>query len=313
MTLLYQDDAFLEHETGQHPERPVRLTAIRRQLERTGLDERCQRPAWQPVTDAQLARVHDLGYARSVQSYAEKGGGRIEADTVVSPRSYEVARLAAGAACDAVQRVLKGEDRNALVLARPPGHHALHDNVMGFCLFNSVAIAARAALAEQGLDRVLIVDWDVHHGNGTQDAFWEDAQVGFFSIHRWPFYPGSGAAGETGAGKGLGTTLNVPVEFGTSRAEYLSAFQRGLEDLAASLEPQLVLISAGFDAHRDDPIGSLELELEDFAELTRRVQQVANAYAGGRMVSLLEGGYNTGALAGSVEAHLRELVDACAG
>jgi acetoin utilization deacetylase AcuC-like enzyme len=310
MTLLYQHEAFLAHDTGKHPERPERLTAIRRQLERSGLDARCQRPTWQPVTDAQLGRAHDLDYVRRVQAFAERGGGRIEADTVVAPRSPDVARLAAGAACDAVARVLKGEDHSALCLARPPGHHALHASAMGFCLFNNVAVAARAAIAEHQLDRVLIVDWDVHHGNGTQDAFWEDPQVGFFSIHRWPFYPGSGAADETGAGKGLGTTLNVPVEFGTPRQEYFAAFRRGLEVLATRLRPQLVLISAGFDAHRDDPIGSLELETEDFAELTKIVQAVANEHAGGRVVSLLEGGYNTSALAGSVEAHLRELLDA---
>ncbi len=309
MTLLYQHAAFLEHDTGKHPERPERLTAIRRQLERSGLDARCQRPTWQSVTDAQLGRAHDLDYVRRVQAFAERGGGRIEADTVVAPRSHDVARLAAGAACDAVTRVLKGEDHSALCLARPPGHHALHAGAMGFCLFNNVAVAARAALVEHQLDRVLIVDWDVHHGNGTQDAFWEDPQVGFFSIHRWPFYPGSGAADETGAGKGLGATLNVPVEFGTSRQEYFAAFRGGLEDLAKRLRPQLVLISAGFDAHRDDPIGSLELECEDFAELTKIVQAVANEHADGRVVSLLEGGYNTGALAGSVEAHLRELLD----
>ncbi|MFO0897762.1 MAG: histone deacetylase [Pirellulales bacterium] len=310
MTLLYQHEAFLEHDTGQHPERPERLAAIRRQLERTGLETRCQRPTWQPVTDSQLARSHDLEYVRSVQVFANRGGGRIEVDTVVSPRSYDVARLAAGAACDAVARVVKGEDSSALCLARPPGHHALQQSAMGFCLFNNVAVAARAALAEHQLDRVLIVDWDVHHGNGTQDAFWEDPQVGFFSIHRWPFYPGSGAASETGAGKGLGTTLNVPVEFGTPRAQFFSLFERGLNELAGRMKPQLVLVSAGFDAHRDDPIGSLELETEDFAELTRIVLDVAKEHAGGRVVSLLEGGYNTGALAGCVEVHLRELLDA---
>jgi acetoin utilization deacetylase AcuC-like enzyme len=310
MTLLYQHAAFLEHQTGQHPERPQRLVAIGRQLERTGLDRRCQRPQWQPATDERLARVHAIEYARRLDAFAQAGGGRFEEDTVVSPQSVQVARLAAGAVCDAVGRVLRGEDRNALCLVRPPGHHALRAEAMGFCLFNNVAVAAHAALAEHRLDRLLIVDWDVHHGNGTQDTFWADPRVGFLSIHRWPFYPGTGAADETGTGPGLGTTVNVPVEFGTSRRAYFDLFRRGLDELAGRMRPQLVLVSAGFDAHRDDPIGSLGLEIEDFAELTQLVRAVAEEHAEGRLVSMLEGGYNTGVLAGCVEAHLRELLPA---
>jgi acetoin utilization deacetylase AcuC-like enzyme len=180
---------------------------------------------------------------------------------------------------------------------------------MGFCLFNSVAVAARAALAEQ-LDRVLIVDWDVHHGNGTQEMFWEDGRVGFFSIHRWPFYPGTGDADETGSGRGLGWIANEPVEFGTPRRRYYDRFERALMTLAAKVQPQLVLLSAGFDAHRADPIGSLGLEVEDFSRLTQTVLGVAREYAGGRVVSLLEGGYNPARLAECVEAHLAELLAA---
>jgi len=179
---------------------------------------------------------------------------------------------------------------------------------MGFCLFNNVAVGARMAIREFGLDRVMIVDWDVHHGNGTQDAFWEEGQVGFFSIHRWPFYPGTGAKDETGSGRGLGATLNVPIEFGVSRPDYLAAFRSALESIAERIRPQLVLISAGFDSHRADPIGSLGLETEDFEPLTRAVLDVANVHAGGRVVSMLEGGYDTSALAGCVEVHLRELL-----
>ena len=179
---------------------------------------------------------------------------------------------------------------------------------MGFCLFNNVAVGARVATAELGLDRVLVVDWDVHHGNGTQDAFWEDEQVGFLSIHRWPFYPGTGSRGETGAGHGLGYTVNLPVEFGTPRGEFLGLFRNRLEAFAAKVKPQLVLLSAGFDAHRTDPIGSLGLEVEDFQALSRIVLQVADAYAGGKVVSVLEGGYNPPVLAECVEVHLRELV-----
>ena len=179
---------------------------------------------------------------------------------------------------------------------------------MGFCLFNNVALGARAALDELGLERVLIVDWDVHHGNGTQEMFWDDGRVGFLSIHRWPFYPGTGAAEETGSGRALGWIANVPVPFGTSRRDYHAQFDRALEYLAAKVRPQLVLISAGFDAHREDPIGSLGLEVEDFARLTRSVLQTAESHADGKTVSVLEGGYHPQRLAESVGVHLAELL-----
>ncbi|HEV3341078.1 MAG TPA: histone deacetylase [Pirellulales bacterium] len=306
--LLYYDPAFLKHETGSHPERPLRLTKVMDQLEHAALAARCTRPVWQPVSMERLARVHDLHYAEMVAEFAQRGGGQIESDTLVSPASYDVALLAAGAVCDAVQRVVGGEDRHALCLVRPPGHHALQAEVMGFCLFNNVAIGARTALSELGVDRVLVVDWDVHHGNGTQDAFWRDEQVGFYSIHRWPFYPGTGREGETGGGPGLGATTNVPVEFGTSRGDYLDRFRGSLEEFASRIKPQLVLISAGFDSHRTDPVGSLGLETDDFETLTRIVLDVADAFADGKVVSVLEGGYNPQALAESVELHLTELL-----
>ena len=180
---------------------------------------------------------------------------------------------------------------------------------MGFCLFNNIAVAARVALDEHALDRVLVVDWDVHHGNGTQDMFYADGRVGFLSIHRWPFYPGTGDSDETGTGAGLGATVNLPTKFGTSREAYIQKFSAELEKLAARVRPQLVLVSAGFDSHRADPIGSLGLEIEDFTALTQIVNDVAAVHAGGRIVSLLEGGYNPPVLADCVEAHLRELIN----
>lgn len=226
----------------------------------------------------------------------------------MSEDSFNVARNAAGTAIAAVEQVVAGKYRRALCLIRPPGHHALHAAPMGFCLFNNVAVAARHAVEQLGLVRVLIVDWDVHHGNGTQDAFYSDGRVHFFSVHRSPFYPGTGAADETGTGPGLGAIFNLPLRFGISRRELIERFHNMLESAAARAKPELILISAGFDAHRADPIGSLGLEAEDFVTLTRLVADCAGQYCGGKIVSLLEGGYNLHALAQSVQAHAEELL-----
>ncbi len=307
MTLLYTDPCFLDHDTGQHPENSRRLTHITARLQEQKLIEACTRPQWKPATAEQVSLVHGRDYIVEVEKAANRGGERLDPDTVVSPASYRVALQAAGASLDAVRRVMSGEDTTALCLVRPPGHHALPAKAMGFCLFNNVAIAASYA-RQQGLDRVLIVDWDVHHGNGTQDIFWKDGTVGFFSIHRWPFYPGTGQDTETGTGDGLGATVNVPTEFGTPREKYFDQFRSKLEALSGKIKPQLVLISAGFDAHRDDPIGSLGLTTEDFGKLTEFVCQLAQQHCEGKVVSLLEGGYNPNKLAESVELHLRSLL-----
>lgn len=309
MTLLYASPRFLDHDTGRHPERAARLARVTEHLERTGLDQRCARPVWSPVSLERLARVHDRDYIEEVRGFAERGGGRIEVDTVASRESFDVARLASGAVCDAVERVARGEDTQALCLVRPPGHHALPDEPMGFCLFNHVAVAARLATDELGLDRVLIVDWDVHHGNGTQAIFYEDPRVGYLSMHRWPFYPGTGAADQTGRGAGLGTTLNLPVEMGTSRKRILALFARELEKFAARIKPHLILVSAGFDAHREDPIGSLGLKTEDFEYLTAAVLDIAAAHAQARVVSALEGGYHPDRLAECVQTHLETMLE----
>jgi len=306
--LLYSDPRFLEHRTFPHPENASRLVRITQHLESNGLTARCRQPVWEPISPERLALIHQPGYIAEVADYIQRGGGMIEADTVVGPGSWEAAVLAAGAVADAVTRVAGGEATQALCLVRPPGHHARPAAAMGFCLFNNVAIGARLAVAELQLDRVLIVDWDVHHGNGTQEMFWRDERIGFFSIHRWPFYPGTGAADETGSGPGLGATVNLPVEFGTPRAAYLAEFSAALQRFADRLRPQLVLISAGFDSHRTDPIGSLGLENEDFSALTQIVLDVARQHAGGRIVSVLEGGYNPPVLAECVGLHLSEML-----
>ncbi len=309
MTLLYYDEVFLQHDTGGHPENAGRLRAVLQRLQDNGVDTQCTRPQWQPASRGQLLHVHADESIDAIKKFVAGGGGQIEQDTIVSERSYVAAQTAAGAACDAVRRVVGGQDKQAFCLLRPPGHHAMHNHPMGFCLFNNVAVGAKFAVKELGLQRVMIVDWDVHHGNGTQATFWEDPSVAFLSMHRFPFYPGSGAENETGEGAGKGTTVNLPIRFGTAPKEQIDRFRRGVETLAEKIKPELVMISAGFDSHVNDPIGSLQLQSEDFGTLTGILQEVAAAYAGGRLVSLLEGGYNPTALAESVEIHLRTLLE----
>ncbi|WP_435007457.1 histone deacetylase family protein [Tundrisphaera lichenicola] len=308
MVTLYRDTRMLDHVPGpQHPERPERLSAILRHLERTGLARHCPTPIVRPATDEELLRVHTPGHIAGVERAAAEGGGLVEVDTWISHGSPLAARLAAGAVVDAVTSVIEGPEHRAFCAVRPPGHHARPDHVMGFCLFASVAVAAAHAVARHELGRILIVDFDVHHGNGTQEIFYDDPGVSFLSIHRYPFYPGSGAADETGTGRGLRTTRNVPIAAGTSRPEYLAAFRSHLERMADQVRPELVLLSAGFDAHAEDPVGNLGLEVEDFEEMTRGVIAVAEAHAGGRLVSVLEGGYNVPILAGCVASHLETL------
>lgn len=308
-TLLYYDPKFLDHDTGRgHPERALRLFKIAERLNDTGLAAICTRPTWEPASRKRLELVHEPGYIDRVFELAARGGGHMDPDTVVSPASANVAQLAAGAACDAVDHVLSGEATTAFCSVRPPGHHALAERAMGFCLFNNVAVAAKVAISEHGLDQVLIVDWDVHHGNGTQDIFYADGRVGFFSSHRSPFYPGTGDARETGVGRGLGATRNLPITEHVTREMFLDRFRSELEDFAAHIKPQLVFISAGFDSHRLDPLGAFLLETEDFADLTKLVLEIADAYAEGRVISMLEGGYNPTLLAECVETHLRTLM-----
>ncbi|HEY7428527.1 MAG TPA: histone deacetylase [Gemmataceae bacterium] len=312
MTLLYTDPLFLEHDTGPHPETAERLRAITARLEKTDLPARCRPGSYRPLTEEAVSRLHSPRMVRRVEDMAAYGGGRLDPDTIVSPASFTVALAAAGVCASAVDAVLRGDDANALCLVRPPGHHATPTRSMGFCLFNNIALAANHALTAHQLDRVLIVDWDVHHGNGTQDIFYDDPRVMFFSIHRFGmgFYPGTGDADETGQGDGLGYTLNAPIRYGTARKDYRAAFSSALDKAADKIEPQLVLVSAGFDAHALDPIGSLGLEVEDFAWLTRQVLDMAHTHCGGRLVSCLEGGYNLQVLAESVQTHLEELLAA---
>lgn len=316
MTWLYTDDLFVQHDTGTgHPERPDRYRACYRILRQSGLVERCLAGSTRLANPEEIARVHPGSYFTQVKDLCLQGGGHLDPDTPVCPVSHTVAMTAAGTAIAAVDGVLAAgsevSKRTAFCLIRPPGHHATPDHPMGFCLFNNVAVAARHAQKVHGIERVLIVDWDVHHGNGTQDIFYDDPSVHFLSIHRYGegFYPGTGAADETGQGAGLGATQNIPLRKGISRSQFLAAFEHGLEE-AGRRKPELILLSAGFDACRDDPVGDLGLEPADYQTLTRTLLQLAGAHCDGKIVSLLEGGYNLDQLSQSVEEHVRTLLGA---
>src|SRR5262249_15412193 len=266
MTDLYSDPLFLEHDTGRHPENAERLRSILAALEKADLIKKCKAGNYKPLTEDTVAKVHSPAQIVRARQVAEHGGGLLDADTIVSPNSFRVALAAAGACVAAGDAVLTGAGKNALCLVRPPGHHSTLTESMGFCLFNNIALAARHALDAHQVNRILIVDWDVHHGNGTQDIFYESSQVVFFSIHRYGdgFYPGTGAADETGRGRGLGHIVNAPIRYGTPPKEYHARFSSVLEKAASAIRPELVLLSAGFDAHVKDPIGSLGLDVEDF-------------------------------------------------
>ncbi len=308
--VLFTDPLFQRHETGKHPESPKRLVRVVERLEREGMIPLCRPGTIVSATESQIARVHDAAVAPRAKAVAGAGGGLLDEDTVVCPASYDVALAAAGACMTAVDDVMRGPQTRALCLVRPPGHHARPTHSMGFCLFNNVAVAAQRARDEHGLSKILIVDWDVHHGNGTQDIFYADGGVGFLSVHRYGrgFYPGTGAVDETGTGQGLGCIDNVALAKGTSRKEYVEAFKTAVTRMADRMKPELILVSAGFDAHVNDPVGSLCLETEDFGELTRFLLDVAIARCGGRLVSCLEGGYNVDLLADCVQVHLGELL-----
>ncbi|MEC7596964.1 MAG: histone deacetylase [Planctomycetota bacterium] len=309
MTLLYQSADFLNHKTGAHPESPERLATVTRRLTPTEEWKACTHKTPKPADLSGIFSIHGADYVAELGEFCEAGGGRIEEDTITSPQSFDVARLAAGAAIEATSKVIAGEDKTAFCATRPPGHHAIQCGPMGFCLFNNVAIAARHALATEQLDRLMIIDFDVHHGNGTQDAFYDDAQVAFFSVHRSPFYPGTGDRDETGTGQGLGTTLNLPLGFDTPREEMLRKTETELHTFASSFKPQLILLSAGFDAHREDPVGNLHLETEDYGTLTDIVRSIAAEHCQGKLVSLLEGGYHPERLADCIQVHLRHLLN----
>jgi acetoin utilization deacetylase AcuC-like enzyme len=311
-TGLVYDPRYLEHDMGMgHPESPNRLRAIMQQLEQSGTAARLTRIVPRMAEDEWITQIHSAAYVASLKQHAPASGRvSLDPDTSMSPGSLTAAYLAAGGALTAVDAIMQREVEHVFCAVRPPGHHAEARRAMGFCLFNNVAIAARYIQKRHGLSRVLIVDWDVHHGNGTQHSFEDDPSVLFFSTHQYPHYPGTGRESEHGTGAGEGYTINVPMEAGEGDEEYRRVFQKVLVPAADQFKPEFVIISAGFDAHKDDPLASMGLTESGYADLTAIVAGIARRHAQGRILSSLEGGYNLTALAASVDAHVCGLLDA---
>ncbi len=309
-TVIVHHPIFEKHDTGPgHPERPERYTTVINAL-------RSDQELWSDVVEIEakearrgyIQACHTPQHFKHVEEAVREGIGYLDSDTMVSIHSLEAALRGAGAACQAIDSIVEGAAKNAFVPVRPPGHHATPDRAMGFCLFNNVAVAARYAQSRhREIDRVMIIDWDVHHGNGTQGIFYDDPSVFYFSMHQYPWYPGTGARGETGHGRGRGYTLNVPLRAMTPTVDQRRAFDSAIGDIAARFTPDLVIISAGFDAHEGDPLGQLLLTDQDFVQMTRVVKQWADESCGGRVVSCMEGGYNLETLGETVRAHVQEL------
>lgn len=309
-TALVHHSIYEKHDTGPgHPETPLRYEAVMNAL-------RADDEFWNTLIEITPERApkglvqaaHTQQHYREVEEAFGRGQMYLDADTVISMKSFDAALYGAGGAIAGVDVVLKGVAKNAFSASRPPGHHATAENAMGFCLFNNVAVAARYAQNHyKDIERVAIIDWDVHHGNGTQGIFYDDPTVHFFSMHQYPWYPGTGSRGETGFGRGLGTTMNVPVKAHTPADEQKRSFENSLADISRNFKPDLIFISAGFDAHITDPLGQLRLDDQDFVSMTRSVMQWADDVCGGRIVSCLEGGYNLDTLGETVKNHVAEL------
>ncbi|MEO1104497.1 MAG: histone deacetylase family protein [Pseudomonadota bacterium] len=304
MTLIYTDPAFARHETPRgHPERSERMMAVNDALDGQGLRDLPRRSA-EPVPYKAITRVHPPQFVDKLRaSRPESGMISLDPDTHMGPNSWDAARRASGAVVAAIDAVVGGEAPNAFIASRPPGHHAERQRAMGFCLINHIAIGARHAQDAHGLNRVAIVDFDVHHGNGTQDVFYEDGSVLYASTHQWPLYPGTGAAAE----RGVGNIINVPLGAGTDGRGYRPIFADAVTRAVSAFRPELILLSSGFDAHADDPLAGMRLVEEDFVWITRQMMDVAAEHCDGRLVSLLEGGYDLPALGRSAAAHVGAL------
>jgi acetoin utilization deacetylase AcuC-like enzyme len=309
-TAIVHHPIYQKHDTGLgHPETPKRYEVVMKAL-------KSDKKFWENLTEITPEKVskgiiqaaHSPLHFKKIESAFEEGVEYLDADTTISMHSFDASLYAAGGACRAVDAVMNGEARNAFVAVRPPGHHATAEKPMGFCLFNNVAVAARYAQRKYAeIERVAIIDWDVHHGNGTQGIFFDDPTVFFFSQHQYPWYPGTGSRGETGFGRGKGYTMNNPVKAYTQAREQKRMFEAAIGDISTDFKPDLIMISAGFDAHLTDPLGQLRLEDEHFVSMTRTIKQWADEVCGGRIVSCLEGGYNLETLGETVKNHVSEL------
>ena len=310
MTTVIYDDIYLKHDTGpNHPENPTRLINTIKHLESTGIWQKLNIKKPRIATKEEVSMVHSISHIEKVAELARTGGGYLDPDTYVSSNSYNAALYATGALFTAIDLIMNKKSNNAFCLVRPPGHHATPTRGMGFCLFNNVAVAAKYIQSKYNLNRIVIIDWDVHHGNGTQDAFYEDPSVMYFSMHRYPFYPGTGKKEEIGKGEGSGFTINVPLDYDTESQEYLETFKDIMEKRIKQFNPQFILISSGFDAYRLDPVGSLGLGASEYNTLTKLTQNIAKDCCKGRIVSCLEGGYHLLDLPRCIEEHLKGLND----
>ena len=309
MTVIIYDDIYLKHDTGpDHPENSARIINTIEHLRSANCWQKLDIKKPRAATEAEVSAIHSTSQIEQIAEIARSGGGYLDPDTYVSSDSYEAALNAAGAPLTAIDLIMDKKVDNAFCLVRPPGHHATPEKGMGFCLFNNVAIAAKYIQSRYSLDRIVIIDWDVHHGNGTQDAFYDDPSVMYFSMHRYPFYPGTGAEEETGKDSGSGFTINIPLSYNTEPQEYLKFFEDILEKRIKPFNPQFILISSGFDAYRLDPISGLSLEASDYNKLTKLTQNVAKDCCDGRIVSCLEGGYHLLDLPKCIEEHLNGLM-----
>ena len=308
-TGLIADPRFVEHDTGPgHPESGIRLSAIMERLEASASASRLTRLSPDEAPMAAVTRVHDAAHVQRIQELASLGRlVAMDPDTVLSSATYGAALAASGGVRRAIDEVMAGRLTNAFCALRPPGHHAERDRAMGFCFLNHIAIGARYLQDHYCIRRVAIVDWDVHHGNGTQHSFEDDGDIFYFSIHQYPHYPGTGSRLERGQGQGLGATLNVPVSAGAGNAVYLGAFRQELRPALDAFRPEFILVSAGFDAHRRDPLAGIDLTEGDFGDLTDEVTAMAHDHCEGRVVSMLEGGYDLEALSASVQVHVEAL------
>ena len=307
-TAILKDDIYLQHKTGDfHPESHHRLEVVYEMLQDEDMHNTFRVLSPRPATREELQLNHSSTYIDEVASTAGRSFCSLDPDTMTSPKSWEAARMAVGAVLVAVDHVMAGEIKNAFALVRPPGHHAESNKGKGFCLFNNIAIAARYACKKYLLERILIVDWDLHHGNGTQNAFYDDPRILYFSTHQYPYYPGSGGMEEDGRGKGRGFTVNVPLPGGQGDHDFAAIFRDILRPLASQFKPQLILVSAGYDIYAQDPLGAMDVTPDGFATLTSLVMDMARSSCQGKLVITLEGGYHLNGLRNSVKATIKEL------